>query len=89
MEVAEIVLLALAEKGLLDYRKILVADIFFYEKVQCIVQMKHDNSENLRNDFIRDVYGAKDSKLKNILEETQERISKTLKRDLTKAQKKR
>lgn len=88
INVAEKVLVQLAEKGISDYHKIMHADIPFTEKIQRIVQMEHDNSENLSEDFIRDVYGADDPVLKNILDEFQKRSSQALHDDLTKAQKK-
>lgn len=86
INVAEKVLRQLAEKGLSDYHKIMNAQISFQEKIHSLVQMEHDNSENLSEEFIRDVYGAKDSALKNILEEYQKRTSEALLDDLTKAQ---
>lgn len=88
IEVAEIVLVQLAEKGMADYRGIMEAEIPFNEKIQRIVQMKYDNSENLSEDFLRDVYGAGEPRLKNLLEKYQQKSSKALYDDLTKAQKK-
>jgi len=88
IEVAEKVLIQLAEKGLLDYRKIMEAGISFNEKIHLLVQMEHDNSENLSEDFLRDVYGAEDSRLKNRLEEFQKKSSQALYKDLSEAQKK-
>lgn len=88
INVAEKVLVQFAEKGLSDYRKIMESEILFNEKIQRLIQMKHDSSENLSEDFIRDLYGARDSVLKNTLEEYQQRSSKALFDDLTKAKKK-
>lgn len=88
INVAEKVLVQLAEKGLSDYHEIMDTEIPFDEKIQRIVQLKHDSSENLSEDFIRDVYKAKDSVLKNILEEYQQISLQALRNDLTKAQKK-
>jgi hypothetical protein len=42
----------------------------------------------MSEDFIRDVYGANEPRLKNRLEEYQKKSSKALYEDLTKAQKK-
>lgn len=86
IKVAERVLVELAEKGLSDYHKIMDAEMPFNEKIRHIVQMEHDNSENLSEDFIRDVYGASDPVLKNTLEEFQQKSSKALYDDLTIAQ---
>jgi AcrR family transcriptional regulator len=88
IEVAEKVLIQLAEKGLSDYRKIMEAGISFNEKIHLLVQMEHDNSENLGEDFLQDVYGAEDSRLKNRLEEFQKKSSQALHKDLSEAQKK-
>ena len=88
LHVAEIVLVGLAEKGLADYHAIMKAEIPFNEKIQRLVQMEHDHSENLSEDFIRDIYGADDPKLKNILEELQKKTSEALRKDLSEAQKK-
>ena len=85
---AEKVLVQLAEKGLSDYRKIMEAEIPFNEKIHRLVQLKHDSAENLSEDFILDVYGAENPRLKNILEAYQQKSFQTLHEDLTQAQKK-
>jgi len=87
-EVAEKVLAQLAQKGLEDYNEIMKAAVPFNRKIQLLVKMKHDSAENLSEDFIRDVYGAQDPKLKNILEEAQIRSSEAFYKDLIQAQKK-
>jgi len=87
LQVAEIVLRGLAEKGLSDYRKIMDADISFNEKIHRLVQMEHDSSEDLSEDFLQDVYGAENPRLKNILEAYQQKTSEALHQDLTEAQK--
>ncbi len=87
LQVAEKVLVQLAEKGLLDYRQIMDAAIPFNEKMQRFVQLEHDSSENLSEEFLGDVYGAVNPRLKNILEEYQKKSSQELHKDLSQAQK--
>lgn len=88
INVAEKVLGQLVEKGLSDYQRIMDTEFPFDKKIQHIIQMKHESSEDLSEEFIRDVYRADDPKLKNILENAQMRSSKALHDDLTAAQKK-
>lgn len=88
LQVAEIVLTALAEKGLSDYHAIMQSEIPFNEKLQRLVQMEHDHSENMSEEFMRDVYGADDPRLKNILEKLQKKTAEALRKDLSEAQKK-
>ncbi|APQ16119.1 TetR/AcrR family transcriptional regulator [Maribacter hydrothermalis] len=87
LNVAEVVLKKLADKGLSDYNNIMTLDIQFNEKIHRIVQMKYDSSENLSEDFIKDIYGAEDPKLKNILNEAQVKSSVVLHKDFSNAQK--
>jgi len=87
IQVAEKALIQLAEKGLSDYRQIMDAAIPFNEKMQRLVQLEHDSSENLSEEFLGDIYGAKNPRLKNILEEYQKKSSQELHKDLSEAQK--
>ena len=86
--VARKVLVQIKEKGMLDYRRIMDADLPFNEKIHLLVRMKHDNSENLSEEFLRDIYGATETGLKNTLEEGQKTTMQALHDDLSKAQKK-
>ncbi|MEP2056487.1 MAG: TetR/AcrR family transcriptional regulator [Maribacter litoralis] len=86
LDVAEIILKQLADKGLSDYNDIMKLDIQFNEKIHRIVQMKYDNSENLSEDFIKDIYGAENPKLKNILSEARVKSSEALHKDFSNAQ---
>jgi AcrR family transcriptional regulator len=88
IDVAEKVLVRLAEKGLAEYREIMDSDIPFDKKIQRIVKMNHHNSENLSEDFLRDVYDGSEPRLKNLLVEYQGKSSKALHDDLLEAQKK-
>lgn len=88
IEVAEKVLVQLAEKGFAEYREIMDSDISFDKKIQRIVKMKHDNSENLSEDFLRDIYDDSEPRLKMLLEEYQRKSSQALYDDLTEAQEK-
>lgn len=50
--------------------------------------MEHDNNENLSEEFLRDIYGATETGLKNTLEEWQKTMMQALHDDLSEAQKK-
>jgi AcrR family transcriptional regulator len=86
--VAKKVLVQIMEKGVLDYRRIMDADLPFNEKIHRLVQMEHDNNENLSEEFLRDIYGATETGLKNTLEEWQKTMMQALHEDLSEAQKK-
>lgn len=56
VDIAEKLLIALLEEGLLSYRNIMSQDIPFDHKIKQIIKAKHDNTKDMSKLFLQDIY---------------------------------
>lgn len=86
-ELAKIVIQNLTEEGLANYNAIMHQEISFAEKMGKLVLLKHEQSQNVSMEFIKDLYKANDPELRNFLEKHKENSYKRFFDDLLGAQK--
>ena len=84
---AEQVLVREMEKGVLEYDKIMVLPISFSEKIARFVQLKHESSKDLGEEFIKDIHRTDNVTLLSHIEENRNKMLSKLRTDLEKAQK--
>lgn len=85
-EVAEQVLVNLANKGFEDYQNIMRQEIPFPDKVTQIIELKHQASNGISQEFVNDIYEYNHANLQNKIAEYRQRTIRELKKDLEKAQ---
>ena len=74
------------EQGIADYMEIMERDIPFPEKVNAIVLLKHQASQDLSQEFMKEVYQSEDAKLKSLMATYVEKSQRQTRQDFTKAQ---
>ncbi|MBX2840814.1 MAG: TetR/AcrR family transcriptional regulator [Flammeovirgaceae bacterium] len=85
-ELAKIVIQNLIEEGLSSYNTIMNQDISFAEKMGKMVHLKHEQSQNISEEFIKDIYKTDESDLRDYLEDHKEKSLKRFYNDLQEAQ---
>lgn len=86
-DVAEKVLLEIFENNLHSYREIMKQDIPFAKRLEQTLEFKQAASVEFSEEFIKDVYNLKESKLKTLYEKYQQKITNEFLNDLKAAQK--
>lgn len=87
-ELAEKVLQQFIEANTLKYSAIMEQEIPFAEKVKLLVLMKHQSTNNISDELIRDIYRKDESGLQKLFEESGDRMMARLMEDFGEAQKK-
>lgn len=85
-ELAQKIMLRIFDKGLQDYRATMSAKISFVEKVEQILLLKFKNTEDVSEEFIRDIYVNGDPATQKMIVEYSETMLLEFKNDLAKAQ---
>jgi AcrR family transcriptional regulator len=86
-ELAEKVLVRDMEGHMLKYRNIMKQEISFVEKIKKVIDLKHQESQNLSQEFIRDIYQLPEPGIQLKMEEYSKKALDEFMRDLKKAQK--
>lgn len=87
-ELAQKIMLRIFDKGLEDYRATMSADISFVKKVEQILLLKFQNTQDVSEEFIRDIYVNGDLATQKIIVDYSETMLLEFKNDLAKAQEK-
>ena len=87
-QLAAQVLTDLLEKGYADYRAIMNQDIAFSEKIRLTILLKHESSNQISEEFLKDIYQNEDTDLMNIIKGYKEKSLNDVKNDFTQAQQK-
>lgn len=74
------------EQGMSDYNKIMQRSIPFSDKVQAIVLLKHQASQDLSPEFMKEVYQSDDSDLQMLIASYSEKSKAQIRKDFTIAQ---
>lgn len=77
----------LIESGQREYEEIMKSNINFPEKVKKLITLKYDNSSNISNAFLKDLYQKGNIGLVSKMEKARANQLDRIKRDFTKAQK--
>lgn len=76
-----------SETGMATYKKILHSDIPYDVKVKKMIELKINNTHELSQEFINDIYKFKDKELFRIVESINNKMLKVYMEDLQQAQK--
>jgi len=87
-EVALEIMLQLFEKGLKDYRQLMSQDIPFVQKIESLLLLKFQNTEDVSEEFIKDIYVNGDMTTQKMIVEYSETMLLEFKQDLANAQEK-
>ncbi|NPD44058.1 MULTISPECIES: TetR/AcrR family transcriptional regulator [unclassified Lentimicrobium] len=87
-ELALEIMLKIFDKGLLDYRQVMAQDIPFVQKIEEIISLKFQNTQDVSEEFIKDIYVNGDITTQKMIEEYSETMLLEFKQDLANAQKK-
>lgn len=85
-EIAAQVLRDILEKGMEDYHRIMQQEITFTEKMQQVIMLKHDATNNISDEFIKDIYQQNQTELRAMIETYQHEISAEVRNDFAQAQ---
>jgi AcrR family transcriptional regulator len=85
-EIAAQVLRDILEKGMGDYHRIMQQEITFAEKMQQVIVLKHDATNNISDEFIKDIYQQNQTELHAMIESYQHEISTEVRNDFAQAQ---
>lgn len=85
-ELAQKIMLIIFDKGLIDYRATMSADISFVEKVEQILLLKFQNTQDVSEEFIKDIYVNGDQATQKMIIEYSETMLLEFKNDLANAQ---
>ncbi|MCT4622910.1 MAG: TetR/AcrR family transcriptional regulator [Schleiferiaceae bacterium] len=87
IDIVNSLLVQISEKGMQDYKAIMNSNMSFTEKVNSMILIKHQNSEGVSEEFIRDVFGVEQEVWQKTISEYQTAMHKELYNDFAKAQK--
>lgn len=87
-ELALEIMLEIFDKGLKDYRQVMVQDIPFVQKIEEIISLKFKNTEDVSEEFIKDIYVNGDITTQKMIVEYSETMLLEFKQDLANAQEK-
>lgn len=87
-EVIEQIMKALFEHGLKEYNEVMNQDIPFVQKIEHIILKKFENTEDLSQDFIKDMYLNGDENIQKMVVEFTNATLIQFKNDMLEAQKK-
>lgn len=87
-ELALEIMLEIFDKGLKDYRQVMAQDIPFVEKIEEIISLKFKNTEDVSEEFIKDIYVNGDEATQKVIVEYSETMLLEFKQDLANAQEK-
>lgn len=87
-ELALEIMLEIFDKGLEDYRQVMAQDIPFVEKIEEIISLKFKNTEDVSEEFIKDIYVNGDIATQKMIVEYSETMLLEFKQDLANAQEK-
>lgn len=87
-EVAQEMLEQIFDQGLIDYRAIMNQEIPYSKKIEQIILMKHQSSNDISEEFVKDVYQNNDSGLKSLMMEYTHLITAEIMKDMKDAQEK-
>lgn len=87
-EVIEQIMKALFEHGLKEYNEVMNQDIPFVQKIEHIILKKFENTEDLSQDFIKDMYLNGDENIQKMVIEFTNATLIQFKNDMLEAQKK-
>ncbi|MEZ4884298.1 MAG: TetR/AcrR family transcriptional regulator [Chitinophagales bacterium] len=85
-EVAQQILEDLANEGFEQYQAIMRQEIPFPEKVTQLIELKHETSDGISQEFVSDIYEHNHSELQDKLTQYHQRSMNELKKDLENAQ---
>lgn len=85
-ELALQIMLNIFDKGLLDYRQVMAQDIPFVQKIEEIISLKFKNTEDVSEEFIKDIYVNGDEATQKMIVEYSETMLLEFKQDLANAQ---
>lgn len=85
-EVAQEMLEQIFKKALIDYRAIMNQEIPYYKKIEQIILMKHQSSNDISEEFVKDVYQNDDSGLKTLMMEYTLQVTAEIMNDMKNAQ---
>lgn len=85
-ELALQIMLNIFDKGLSDYRQVMAQDIPFVDKIEEIISLKFQNTQDVSEEFIKDVYVNGDEATQKMIVEYSETMLLEFKNDLANAQ---
>ncbi|MDP3445267.1 MAG: TetR/AcrR family transcriptional regulator [Ignavibacteria bacterium] len=86
-ELAEKVLTDELKKGFDDYQKIMSRSISFPEKIKKIVLLKHESTNNISEEFIKDIYQKNEAELTKLIDIYTQKVTQQIWIDFEEAQK--
>lgn len=87
-ELALQIMLNIFDKGLTDYRNVMSQNIPFVEKIEQILLLKFENTQDVSEEFIKDIYVNGDIATQKMIVQYSETMLLEFKNDLANAQKK-
>ena len=84
-KIAKAILSALTEKSMKKYRNIMQEDIAFSEKVKKVIQLKLENTTDISQELIKDIYDNKNLELSQLLEKKRQEHFQWVLNDFKKA----
>lgn len=87
-EVVSEIMLTIFDKGLNDYRQVMAQDIAFVQKIEEIISLKFKNTEDVSEEFIKDIYVNGNEATQKMIVEYSETMLLEFKQDLANAQEK-
>jgi AcrR family transcriptional regulator len=85
-EIAAQVLRDILDEGREAYHFIMLQEITFAEKMQQLITLKHDATNNISDEFLKDIYQQNQAELRTMIETYQHEFSSELRNDFAQAQ---
>ena len=87
-ELALEIMLQIFDKGINDYRQVMAQDISFVQKIEEIISLKFENTQDVSEEFIKDIYINGDIATQKMIVDYSETMLLEFKQDLANAQEK-